>query len=138
MLCRISLKGQTPPLHIRVIGINPDDKVNVYASYKAVAPSAENFSQAFENFDSHHLRLAGEKGNKPGQRLFKSPWLYLSFVSTLGGKAELTPKFISQDKANSLKYITAKDTNKFDKSGTGVDAPAVPEQSTMLNCFETS
>ena len=94
--------------------------------------------QAFENFKSYHIRIVGEKCNKPALKVFKSQWVYISIISTLGGKVELLPSFVDSDKANSLKYVVATNTEKFDKSATRVDATTVPPQSTMLNCFETS
>jgi hypothetical protein len=94
--------------------------------------------QAFENFKSYHIRIVGEKCNNPALKVFKSQWVFISIISTLGGKVELLPSFVDSDKANSLKYVVATNTEKFDKSATGVDAPTVPPQSTMLSCFETS
>jgi len=101
-----------------------------------MVPSAQKHNQAFENFEGNHIRIKGEKGGaKPGSKVFVSKWLYLTFESTLGGRLDLRPGFVDPEKANSLKYVTASNTNKLDKSLSGVDAPTVPPQKTMLASF---
>jgi len=101
-----------------------------------MVPSAQKHNQAFENFEGHHIRIKGEKaGVVSNTKMFVSKWLYLTFESTLGGKIDLRPVFVDPEKANSLKYVIASNTNKFDKSNSGVDAPTVPPQKTMLASF---
>lgn len=81
------------------------------------------------------LRFNGEKGGtKVGQKIFATKYLYLTFLSALGGQIEVRPIFVDQEKANSIKYVTAKDTNKMD---AGIEAAQAPPQKNMVNDFIT-
>jgi len=40
--CKISLDGQTPPLHIKVSGAEKASSLNAFASYRATEPSVGN------------------------------------------------------------------------------------------------
>ena len=67
--------------------------------------------------------------------MFVSQYVYISFISSVGGEIEVKPVFVDPAKANSIKYVTGHDTNKMDSSETGVDTSKLPPQKTMVNDF---
>lgn len=136
--CKISLEGRLPPLHFKIKGVDKTDSMQIFCSFKDVEPSIDTPDvQAYVPYKRGELlRFKGEKfGTKPGQKIFVSKFLYLTFLSSNGGEIDVKPLFVDPLKANTIKYITTNDVNKMDTSLTGVDAPTLPPQKTMVNDF---
>ena len=70
--------------------------------------------------------MLGEKGPKPNQKVFHSSIVYFTFFSKEGATIQVKPLFIDPSKANSLKYVTSHNLNKFDGSITGIDESKIP------------
>ena len=136
--CRIVLEGQDPPIHIRCTGIDKKDNMRVYMSYRRHEPTMEKHDMSWVGFKGPILKIAGERGPKPNTKVFNTPSLFLTFISSLGANLEVRPAFIDPAKANSIKYVTTTQTNKYDQSATGVDEPKIPPQKTMLEHFKSN
>ena len=70
--------------------------------------------------------------------MFNNSTLFITFISTEDIRIEVKPVFIDPAKANSLKYITSKNLNRFDSSATGIDEPKVPPQKNMIADFKNN
>ena len=137
--CKISLEGQSPPLHIKVTGAYKSVSLNAYASYKVSEPSMSNSDQQwFEIKGQYMMRVQGERGNKPNIKVFSTNYLYVTFIASQSTTIEVRPQFIDPSKAQSLKYVTAAHTNKMDSSNTGVDEPKIPPKTSMIADFKKS
>ena len=125
MCCKISLEGQLPLLHIKIQGVDQNDNLHIFGSYKDPEPSIKKHSHVWAPYKKGEvLRFQGEKGGaKVGQKVFTTKYVYVTFLSALGGTIEVRPVFVDQEKANSIKYVTAKDTNKID---AGIDESNKP------------
>ena len=134
--CKISLEGQFPPLHIKVMGVQKQDNISCFASYRDPEPSQTSSDMQFYNVRSQPIRISGEKGPKPTVKVFNTSYVYLTFLSSRSTTIELRPQFIDPSKAQTVKYVTSKDQQKFDNSNTGVDAPTVPPQPKMIEDFK--
>ncbi len=95
-------------------------------SYRVYEPTSEKNDQSWLEFKGPILKIAGERGPKPNTKIFNTPALYLTFISQLGSNLEVRPSFIDPAKANSIKYVTSTQINKYDTSATGVDEPKIP------------
>ena len=84
------------------------------------------------------LRFTGDRGPKPGIKIFRSNFLYITFISSVSATIEIRPQFIDSQKANSLKYVTTMDNKRYDQTVSGVDEPKLPPQKTMIANFLSS
>ena len=107
--CKINLEGMVPPLHIKLSSMtNKGFKfIKVFISYKESEPMAHNCDQEFDEPKGGLLRIVGDRGNKPGIKIFRSNILYLTFIASRTYTIEVRPQFIDASKAGSLKFITS-------------------------------
>ena len=82
--CKILLEGQLPPLHIKLQGVDKNDNLHIFASYRELEPCMSKHSQMWAPYKHGQiLRFYGEKtGAKVGQRVFFSKYLYAKSLYT--------------------------------------------------------
>lgn len=100
--CKINLDGQLPPLHIKLVSLKGPKSfkyLKVFASYKEIEPMAGRCEMDFSAPKGGLIRLVGERGHKPSVKVFKAPFLYITFVSEVSTSIEVRPSFIDPSKA---------------------------------------
>lgn len=136
--CKISLEGRQPPLHFKItqpMGKQSFKFLKVFASYEVLEPLPGNCEMEFPNPKGGLIRIVGERGPKPSVKVFKQPFLYITFLSDINATVEVRPSFIDPAKANSLAYVTKMQTKQADGTVSGIDEPKLPPQKTMLEQF---
>lgn len=94
VVCKVNLHGQTPPLQLKVRYRSKGD-LQMYASYFDTHPGP-NCSKN----DRHIAKPFKEKfGLEKGNKTFKQPLLYLSFVSEMGVQIQLNVQFLTVNQA---------------------------------------
>lgn len=77
----------------------------MYSSYKEIEPMAGRGDE-IPVPKNGLIRVVGERGHKPSVKIFKSPFLYITFISEVSMSIEVRPSFIDPAKANSLAFVT--------------------------------